>query len=116
KDALNSKEMNVGPEGKQQKIHDTVILMDSPHPHLQGQVQKIVFSEAALSNEEEPDELAEDILQVLMSSTCCMPKALQSQADFCAEKSLLQTILEEAGHHCYFLPKFHCELNPIEMY
>jgi transposase len=28
---------------------------------------------------------------------------------------LLQTLIEAAGHKCYFLPKFHCELNPIEM-
>ncbi|KAF8580621.1 hypothetical protein K439DRAFT_1356652, partial [Ramaria rubella] len=36
--------------------------------------------------------------------------------DFKAEKPLLQITIEAAGHQCYFLPKFHCELNPIEMY
>jgi len=41
---------------------------------------------------------------------------LQFQANFKVEKSLLQITLEEAGHKCYFLPKFPCELNPLEMY
>lgn len=25
-------------------------------------------------------------------------------------------IIEDGGHICLFLPKFHCELNPIEIY
>jgi len=28
---------------------------------------------------------------------------------------MLETLIKEAGHECIFLPKFHCELNPIEM-
>ncbi|CAK5269391.1 unnamed protein product, partial [Mycena citricolor] len=35
--------------------------------------------------------------------------------DFLAEKPLFQVIIEKEGHKCFFLPKFHCELNPIEM-
>jgi transposase len=27
----------------------------------------------------------------------------------------LQVLIEKRGHICLFLPKFHCELNPIEM-
>lgn len=45
-----------------------------------------------------------------------MRKVLSLQADFLAEKPQLQLVIEVAGHKCYFLPKFHCELNPIEMY
>ena len=41
---------------------------------------------------------------------------LSHQADFLAEKPCLQIIIEAASHKCYFLPKFHCELNPIEMH
>ena len=29
--------------------------------------------------------------------------------------SMLETLIKGAGHECIFLPKFHCELNPIEM-
>ena len=28
---------------------------------------------------------------------------------------MLEEVIEKAGHICLFLPKFHCELNPIEM-
>jgi hypothetical protein len=44
-----------------------------------------------------------------------MRKVLSEQADFRAEIPLLQLVIKRAGHLCYFLPKFHCELNPIEM-
>ena len=31
------------------------------------------------------------------------------------QASMLETLIKKAGHECIFLPKFHCELNPIEM-
>ena len=46
---------------------------------------------------------------------CCMHQVLMLQDDFASEKSLIQSIIEDAGHICLFLPRFHCELNPIEM-
>lgn len=46
---------------------------------------------------------------------CCMYRVLSLQDDFVHEKPLLQHYLEGRGHVCIFLPKFHCELNPIEM-
>jgi hypothetical protein len=48
--------------------------------------------------------------------TCCWSKILSSQSDFTSKRPLLQTIVEDAGHVCLFLPKFHCELNPIELF
>ncbi|KIK49712.1 hypothetical protein GYMLUDRAFT_253663 [Collybiopsis luxurians FD-317 M1] len=54
----------------------------------------------------------EDIERV---TTCCMQRLLSSQPDFMVEKPLLQIVIERRGHKCLFLPKFHCELNPIEM-
>ena len=44
-----------------------------------------------------------------------MQHVLSLQPDFVNEKPLLQLMIEKAGHKCLFLPKFHCELNPIEM-
>lgn len=52
---------------------------------------------------------------LLRPSDCCMQRVLSLQEDFRNEKPLLQLIIERAGHKCAFLPKFHCELNPIEM-
>ncbi|KZV96441.1 hypothetical protein EXIGLDRAFT_609191, partial [Exidia glandulosa HHB12029] len=46
---------------------------------------------------------------------CCMQKCLSLQKDFLAEKAKIQHYIEGRGHFCMFLPKFHCELNPIEM-
>jgi hypothetical protein len=65
---------------------------------------------------EEPEGALEDVLHVATSHTCCMRKVLECQQDFQDEQPLLQQVIEQAGHKCYFLPKFHCELNPIEMY
>lgn len=47
---------------------------------------------------------------------CCLTRMLSRQADFKAQKSMLEQVITEAGHVCLFLPKFHCELNPIEYY
>ncbi|KIJ35649.1 hypothetical protein M422DRAFT_262048 [Sphaerobolus stellatus SS14] len=65
---------------------------------------------------EESEGALEDVHQVPTSNTCCMRKALECQQNFRHEQPLLQQVIEQAGHKCYFLPKFHCELNPIEMY
>jgi len=61
------------------------------------------------------------------TSNCCCAKVLSAQADFLEERSALQHLVEErvqlvgtsmitSRHICFFLPKFHCELNWIERY
>jgi hypothetical protein len=50
------------------------------------------------------------------SNLCCVTRALSQQQDFLDEKPVIQRYIEEQGHICLFLPKFHCELDPIEMY
>ncbi|KZT64806.1 hypothetical protein DAEQUDRAFT_657871, partial [Daedalea quercina L-15889] len=47
---------------------------------------------------------------------CCAKHILDLQPDFEAQCSLVQETIKEAGHLCLFLPKFHCELNPIEFF
>ena len=50
-----------------------------------------------------------------VSNWCCMHRVLSLQDNFANEKPMLQHYVEGRGHICMFLPKFHCELNPIEM-
>ena len=43
-----------------------------------------------------------------------MREILHSHPDFRNEKNRIEWLLTEHGHTAYFLPKYHCELNPIE--
>ena len=45
---------------------------------------------------------------------CCLAH-LSWQDDFKNQPSMLKTFIKGHGHECIFLPKFYCELNPIEM-
>jgi hypothetical protein len=46
-----------------------------------------------------------------VGKACCALRILEAEPDFLAEKSLLETVINEAGHEVVFYPKFHCELN-----
>lgn len=43
-----------------------------------------------------------------------MRTLLSYHEDFLTEKTQVEHYVEERGFKCLFLPKFHCELNPIE--
>lgn len=45
---------------------------------------------------------------------CCCHQSLYEQLDFVNVKSVLKATCEAEGFMVMFLPKFHCELNPIE--
>ena len=49
------------------------------------------------------------------SENCCMAWLLSKQDDFVNQPSMLETLIHTSGHKCIFLPKFHCELNSMEM-
>ena len=51
----------------------------------------------------------------LTSQNCCIARLLSQQEDFRDQPSMLEMAIKAARHECLFLPKFHCELNPIEM-
>ena len=53
---------------------------------------------------------------LLGAKNCCAKQILELQPDFEAQKSLVQEVIEAAGHCCIFLPKFHCKLNFIEIF
>ena len=44
-----------------------------------------------------------------------MAHLLSQQDDFKNQPSILKTFIHSREHEHIFLPKFHCELNPIEM-
>ena len=43
-----------------------------------------------------------------------MRMVLRHHIDFKHKKTALEYFLQEKGEHAFYLPKFHCELNPIE--
>lgn len=70
---------------------------------------RIEVEHNAGSDEPDPDDNSH------LPRDCCMQRVLSLEPDFAGEKPLLQMLIEKMGHKCLFLPKFHCELNPIEM-
>jgi hypothetical protein len=45
---------------------------------------------------------------------CCCRRALFCQPDFESRDSTLEEVARKIGSQVIFLPKYHCELNPIE--
>lgn len=124
-DALKAFEMNKSNGGKQRKQRDTVVPDSNPSVEHRGKVQVMTL----------PNGTPKGLQQVLEergfnvknlrakctpvcpweSENCCMARLLSRQDDFINQPSMLENVIRKAGHECLFLPKFHCELNPIEM-
>ncbi|KDQ07621.1 hypothetical protein BOTBODRAFT_119805 [Botryobasidium botryosum FD-172 SS1] len=49
------------------------------------------------------------------ANPCCCRRLLYNEPDFVNVKSLLETACEKRGFLVLFVPKFHCELNFIEL-
>ena len=60
-------------------------------------------------------KLEAEVPPTIEDEWCCMYRVLSLQEDFQSEKPIIQSMIEEAGHVCLFLPRFHCELNAIEL-
>jgi hypothetical protein len=125
-DALRAFEMNKSDGGKQRVQRDTVIPMDNPVVELRGKVQRMTTASGLAKGlqatlEERGFNVAgmrgKCTKPVCLSTNlrCCMARILSNQADFFYQVSMLETLITSRGHLCLFLPKFHCELNPIEM-
>ncbi|OBZ66756.1 hypothetical protein A0H81_13220 [Grifola frondosa] len=69
----------------------------------ENQLEDSILEQAAAGDADSQDEW------------CCLYRVVSLQEDFVNEKPMLQHYIESRGHICLFLPKFHCELNPIEM-
>ncbi|CDO77934.1 hypothetical protein BN946_scf184610.g1 [Trametes cinnabarina] len=125
--ALRPFEMNKTNGGRQRKQCDTIIPMSNPDPDVRGQPQKMTLENGqAKGLQQVLTERGFTDLHKLRakcspvcpfeSTGCCMARLFSQQDDVKNQESMLEMVIKEAGHECIFLPKFHCELNPIEMY
>jgi hypothetical protein len=115
-DTLVISHMNVNPGGKQARMHDTWFMQDGTRV-----VQKMVFPP------DHPEYLGQlkGIKELLKeqglykaclrgkckkcptdNDNCCSKKILGLQEDFLQQKSLVQEVIEMAGHLCIFCQNF----------
>jgi hypothetical protein len=123
--ALCAFEMNKSNGGGQRQQKDTIIPMNNPCPEFHGKAQKMTTKNGEAKGLQQT--LEEHRFNVrgmwakcrpvcpFKSESCCMAQLLSKQDDFQFQDSLLEHKVKAKGHICIFLPKFHCELNPIEM-
>lgn len=103
-DALDVHKMNVNPGGKQRVMRDG---------WWAGKPQKMNYSLGVPKGMRAV--LEERGINTQNMNADKMREVLGSHPDFKNEKSTIERFLgEEKGHVVYMLPKFHCELNPIE--
>ena len=125
-DTLNAANMNLNPGGKQPIMRDTifngqvqsmVFPFDYPNEAFCGKPKgmKVVLQERGLWDSGLKAFCGKNNIS-LENPRCCARHVLAAQEDFCNQKPLLQEIIEGLGHKVIFYPKFHCELNYIEMY
>jgi hypothetical protein len=50
------------------------------------------------------------------SLLCYLARILLTYKDFFEQKSAIAMAIENKGHECIFILKFHCEINAIKMY
>ena len=97
-DALNSNNMNVKPV-----MTDTVWA---------GKVQRLVFHDGVPKGMKQV--LEERGINTGTFKADDMRVILANHDDFRVEKTIIEHFLSSCGHQVHFIPKFHCELNPIE--
>lgn len=96
--------MNVNPGGAQPKMRDT---------YWDSRLQKMVYRDGTPKGMKAV--LQERGVNVTKMKGDEMRQILQNMADFKYEKTKVEHVLLDSGYKAYFIPKFHCELNPIEM-
>lgn len=134
KDALLTSHMNMKPGGKQASLQDGWYMINgekSPqamsfpadHHNFPGQpkgMKQILLEQGLWKNGLVMQcKKAKDGSRrkcALGATHCCAKCILDLQPDFLEQQSLVQEVIEAAGHLCIFLPKFHCELNFIEFF
>ena len=95
--------MNLKPGGKQPRMHDTI---------WNGKVQKMVFADGTPKGLKQV--LIERGINVTKMKLDDMRALIATHSDFRDEQPEIVKFLRMSGFGCIFLPKFHCELNPID--
>ena len=102
-DALNVNRMNVKPGGAQPAMHDTL---------WNGKYQRLVFPCGTPKGMRRV--LEERGVNTKRMKAEKMREVLGEMTDFKYEKTKVEKLVTSRGHRAFFIPKFHCELNPIE--
>ena len=102
-DALIVSRMNVKPGGCQPKMRDTVY---------DGVTQRMVFDDGTPKGMKQV--LIERHINVKGMRAADMQQVLSEMRDFKYEKTKVEKYILGRKHRVLFIPKFHCELNPIE--
>jgi hypothetical protein len=123
-DALRAFDMNKSNGGKQRRQRDTVVPHNSPNVARCGTVQRMTTDDGqpkGLKAVLDKRGFNTQKLRAKCSTVCpfesvgcCLARLLSQQEDFRNQTSMLEQVITDAGHLCIFLPRFHCELNPIE--
>ena len=96
--------MNVNPGDVQPLMRDTVWA---------GRVQRMVYNVGNVAKGMRK-VLEERGINTTTLRADDMRKILSNHDDFRNEKTILERFLINRGHKVIMIPKFHCELNPIE--
>ncbi len=102
-----------------------MIPSNSPAVHMHGKLQKMTTDGGEVKGLQQTlEQHGFDVNRLKVkcvprcpheSEQCCMACLLSQQDDFVNQTSMLEQLIVNQGHLCIFLPKFHCNLNPIEM-
>lgn len=125
-DGLNAFGMNMSDGGKQRRQRDTVIPQSNPDIACRGRAQRMTLEDGQTPKglrtvlEERGFNVRGMRAKCVPAcspenNACCMARLLSKQDDFAQQPTELESLITEAGHLCIYLPKYHCELNPIEM-
>ena len=85
--------------------------LDSEYPHIRNASDKKTQMRHLWS--QEPAKVDKRFFSHKWANVMCFRHCKQD--DFANQIYVLESMIWEAGHEYIFLPKFQCELNPIEM-
>jgi hypothetical protein len=122
-DALKAFEMNLSNGGAQRRQKDTIIPNSNPFPEYHGWVQKMTTENGEQKGLQQTlEERGFDVRKLHAKSSpvcpfennnCCMACLLSKQEDFTNQVSMLETVIQEAGHECISCPNFIVNSIPL---